>query len=1083
MRGNPTLSRWDYNWAGRLLLEGGKAPVFFALLMAVLSYTIANVINLLYVVVRESFWAKAEVIEIWGKVNPVEFLGAAWAIQAALVALVFPLVLAFTAIMLQRRAQSILALRVYMYDSGAIPSGASSSALLFLMGVQYFFLPFLPEEEVTKNIAAQLFIANGFWLLANFILTAYFIVRTLAYINDDESRRSFLRIALSSALPTEIQDALSKHLVLSIRQRPHKQGNAQGNSSGYSIDMLGFINGVPQKIKLPAGRVVIDVRLNFLRVVAWNWFRRSKKSCNKASQCGISFPVYLGYEMDVSTTACSVQGGLPLNWFERLLVRYAYITVSYGRFSADLRTKEMLREVADEVSALAAQRRYSAACQALSILVDLHINLLEACITKSNGHHENIAVLSPDAYGWGQSSFEDTWADVYREVASISIQCLQDDQRLFDAVCLVGKRVMSKMPSRPESISINILRLGATIAYKLLNWRQENIEIDKGAGDAQINRVYDNALTTFVGHWGALPVGYFRKQDSGQEHSELWDDACARYKLFMAHIEWSAQQLIASVTKNEQVSAEWFFDMLMKWWGEHGFQLTIDGPDYALADQDVGGDFSWVNIRWPEVQEHLRHRNYDDKVEVAIYLLNSSINKYLDCIRQYLTIYFAEVFQGTKNEKIAWEVTVWLINAKDLKSGGGQDEMMPYTYDLYLANLLEILYSSKASVFRNRLTDFSEMIERTHREMPVPGRTYVSVKRSLALEDLKIGAAKVLIYLAPKLSQSVTECAASELLVYSLWKDFEILQRAQTYLRDVAKNTRLLTVKKLRANENSAEPEFESRRKISAQRISSFSSLGRLIRIAIKERQTTIASINVSEQAVKDTTAKIAAAVLNKDINEPFKLQVASRSAIGEYCPYSLSFETHRARMSGRDDFKLDETYIEELARHIIEAMASSALVEYINRNGVSKVNEKSFARSNSSDLNEVYEYLSRIIEICETMVLAGDEPMIFVGKASGINYFQPATWGNSEWQKPLKDGITIRGASTSSQIFGKSYINNFPVYPYNTPEGNCYVISRRYATTLSLKINNAGSYIDSAWEYCGDENVKIKLSWGARIE
>lgn len=58
------------------------------------------------------------------------FTGVPWTVQATLVALVYPIVLSFIALMLQRKAHSSVALRVYVLDSAVVPAGASSVGLL-----------------------------------------------------------------------------------------------------------------------------------------------------------------------------------------------------------------------------------------------------------------------------------------------------------------------------------------------------------------------------------------------------------------------------------------------------------------------------------------------------------------------------------------------------------------------------------------------------------------------------------------------------------------------------------------------------------------------------------------------------------------------------------------------------------------------------------------------------------------------------------------------------------------------------------------------------------------------------------------
>jgi hypothetical protein len=67
------------------------------------------------------------------------FLGL-WAVQAALVAVVYPIVVAFVTVLIQRQAASKASLQAYFASSGENLTGLSSLMLVALLALQFVLL-------------------------------------------------------------------------------------------------------------------------------------------------------------------------------------------------------------------------------------------------------------------------------------------------------------------------------------------------------------------------------------------------------------------------------------------------------------------------------------------------------------------------------------------------------------------------------------------------------------------------------------------------------------------------------------------------------------------------------------------------------------------------------------------------------------------------------------------------------------------------------------------------------------------------------------------------------------------------------
>ena len=129
-------------------------------------------------------------------------MGVPWGVQATLVALVYPIVLSFVALMRQRRAHSTVALRVYILDSAVVPAGASSIGLLLAMGAQYFVAPYGNQLFLAKYMA-PLLLMHGTWFAGNLFLTGFFLSHTVRFIQEEErGMRTHASQSTSSCAPS-----------------------------------------------------------------------------------------------------------------------------------------------------------------------------------------------------------------------------------------------------------------------------------------------------------------------------------------------------------------------------------------------------------------------------------------------------------------------------------------------------------------------------------------------------------------------------------------------------------------------------------------------------------------------------------------------------------------------------------------------------------------------------------------------------------------------------------------------------------------------------------------------------------------
>lgn len=131
------------------------------------------------------------------------YFSAVWTIQATLAGLVYPIVISFVAILLQRRYNGKSILHIYLSDSAAIPSGLSSLALVGVMGAQYLAIPATP-----RAVILLLGLLDGSLFVFNVILAVTFLYRTFKFIRPDGRSKILLQYALGIVWPEEFKNTV-----------------------------------------------------------------------------------------------------------------------------------------------------------------------------------------------------------------------------------------------------------------------------------------------------------------------------------------------------------------------------------------------------------------------------------------------------------------------------------------------------------------------------------------------------------------------------------------------------------------------------------------------------------------------------------------------------------------------------------------------------------------------------------------------------------------------------------------------------------------------------------------------------------
>lgn len=232
--------------------------------------------------------------------------------------------------LIAQRKNADAEVQAYYHESLALPVTVSSLALLTVLCIQIVWpLEFLlhragiGERVMSSHIA--LTVIHGVWLALNLAGLAHFIVVSLSFGQAAARIRYRNHYTANHLLP----EHLFRTLFRAHRMNGARFFGAAQMSDGHSRIVFGpwpddGRDEVKARLRKPSH--LYDVRLWLLSLAAKGWLQRMSRARPEAAQrmAFLSFPPAedIVYEDEVSL--CRRRDGLPLTWFERLLVRLSF---------------------------------------------------------------------------------------------------------------------------------------------------------------------------------------------------------------------------------------------------------------------------------------------------------------------------------------------------------------------------------------------------------------------------------------------------------------------------------------------------------------------------------------------------------------------------------------------------------------------------------------------------------------------------------------------------------------------------------------------------------------------------------------
>ena len=595
-KSNQTLRDDAWPWYQRALIAAGKHPVWgsFGLLSVVLLLSAAA-------------WGYQAFSDPVTDSPPLLLLEleqhffTLWTVQAAVAAMVYPIVIGFVTLLLQRRHSAKASLQIYLHDSAAILTGLSALFLVMTMGVQSFFIAMTGKEALVYWL-----ILDSLWFLANILGVIRFLARTFDYLRPEQRADIVRAYAINHVWPAELSRNLEYNLFHGAVNYgwlpgPGYDDEVSNSNTAILINQIGGGMGDVQVTEQKKDKWFIrDVRLRPLSWAVRSWQRREEKLA--LSQKGQSnafaglhhsrlfvLPSVPGTQFEASYGLCRTDGGTGLRKWEQWLVRRSFVLVEKEK-TASLSISDILNGLIAEAQVAMETSEEVAFREALDELVNLHTALIQAGnFVTDKGKCDNYANLENRDYAF-EHRLHALWTREYRRLLEMAVKRLSVNDTYFAHMVHVPLELVSRLETvRPITIPGNFLDLPRFLHHRLNRWWSRNVEeqgfLCHGPCEPTTLRaptfaLYNAAINEFVGAWESLTNDRFPPRS---DEAMVWEQYGEISELYTGHLDGTLDMLFDSLSLGNQDGAEWLCDSLIKWWNTVHFRLDYTG--YYIRDE------------------------------------------------------------------------------------------------------------------------------------------------------------------------------------------------------------------------------------------------------------------------------------------------------------------------------------------------------------------------------------------------------------------------------------------------------------------------------------------------------------------
>lgn len=703
-------------------------------------------------------------------------------VQAALIGLVFPLVIAFVGLLNQGRAAFASRLTIYAESSMAVFVGVSSLLLCVAIALQ---LPFASRTEATGAITTMLNLA---WFIGNVGALVYFVLRTIAFLHPAR-RAPIIRAYVANVVwPRELNETV-------IRNR---WGNAVAYDylpDGDQVDLFDRGGGArtwysalaefgePRVSRRLRRKVrLVDVRLALLASVARTWLAEARAfDDGRVHDFGTPVDPGIDYEGEVVVARATLPLTPIARWGIRASFRFRRVREDHGSIDE---TATLFREMIADMIALIDARQADEFSSQLSELIEFHAFLYK--LAQLDDEDINYGQMSS---GWGLAggrSLSESWSQAYRDMIRRAVERLPDEPEFFGRVAYLGANVYGRAGREvtPKALT-SVLRLADFVSYRLMEWavdqsRAENAGASSPRAGFSLLRLGD----TYAGAWRDMVAGWERLlhvvvsvpgQRGNRERS--WAELGRIAVNVLDHLDSTTRLAARAIWSGDRLATNWTCDLLLHWkaQAEHGWESR--GAYWLLRSEALTLD--GLELDWQQMSEGLAPPIDGREITAPVVFGAIIHNAWRDHVVTLASVAIHWAMHDTVPDTVLQAARMLLRNEPHDRGDVGHRDEQPMSAADILISSLRITGSGERFAERSYAATFEHLLESLGRlgERPWVSLRIYSSSGGFSFEALPIAHALAMVAAASG-SQGIT----ADLRRLLNDADDEALRRRQRYL-------------------------------------------------------------------------------------------------------------------------------------------------------------------------------------------------------------------------------------------------------------------------------------------------------------
>lgn len=515
-------------------------------------------------------------------------------VQAALVGLVFPLVIAFVGLLNRGRASFASRLTIYIESSSAIFVGVSSLLLCVAIAAQ---LPFAARMGAAGAMATLLNLA---WFAINVGALAYFVLRTIAFMHPAR-RAPIIRAYVANVIwPRELTATVTTnrwgnvvdygYLPAGDEADPFATGERA--RTWYSALWDGGEPRVSRRLRRKMR--LVDVRVAMLAPIVRAWLAQARAS-NDGQVHDFVIPLQPGrdYEGDQVLARATLPLSPVARWAVRASLRFRNAPAEDGSISE---TGAILREMIADLIGLIDSRQADEFAGQLGEVITFHAFLYR--LAQISDEDVSYAQL-----GSGQSLFDsalaEDWARAYRDMIRRAVERLPDEAEFMGRIAHAPAHIYNRVASEVTPKALQpILWMAQSLAYRLIDWalgehRAETSSATGGKRAFTLSRqeeTYARAWRELVAGWERLLQAIATAPDRRERGDPRWDDLKRIAESVADHLHATTQMTARAVWLGDTLATSWTCDLMLHWqlqaeraWDTRGAYWRVRSEALTLA--------------------------------------------------------------------------------------------------------------------------------------------------------------------------------------------------------------------------------------------------------------------------------------------------------------------------------------------------------------------------------------------------------------------------------------------------------------------------------------------------------------------